>query len=89
MSSASLISHICSVCTSVLYFQVRKVYVALNAIISTPAVSCVIRKLKLDGGFILTASHNPGGINADFGIKFNTSNGGSKEFKIPQHVQIL
>jgi phosphoglucomutase len=43
---------------------------------STPAASCVIRKYKADGGILLTASHNPGGIDADFGIKYNTFNGG-------------
>jgi phosphoglucomutase len=43
---------------------------------STPALSCVIRKRKTDGGIILTASHNPGGEKGDFGIKFNMENGG-------------
>lgn len=43
---------------------------------STPAISCVIRKYKAIGGIILTASHNPGGPEGDFGIKFNTANGG-------------
>ena len=43
---------------------------------STPALSYVIRKYKTAGGIILTASHNPGGPDADFGIKFNTANGG-------------
>ena len=44
---------------------------------STPSVSCVIRKRNTDGGIVLTASHNPGGIDNDFGVKFNISNGGS------------
>ncbi|KAL4236477.1 Phosphoglucomutase-1 [Mactra antiquata] len=55
---------------------VSKVLVAHNGLMSTPAVSCVIRKYATDGGIILTASHNPGGPNADFGIKYNISNGG-------------
>lgn len=57
-------------------YGVAKVIAGQNGILSTPAVSCLIRKYKTDGGIILTASHNPGGINADFGIKFNTANGG-------------
>lgn len=47
-----------------------------NGTMSTPAVSCVIRKIKAIGGIILTASHNPGGPDGDFGIKLNTANGG-------------
>ncbi|CAF0752774.1 unnamed protein product [Didymodactylos carnosus] len=56
--------------------NVHKLIVASNGIMSTPAVSNVIRKYSTDGGIVLTASHNPGGINADYGVKFNTSNGG-------------
>lgn len=44
---------------------------------STPAISCVIRKYKAIGGIVLTASHNPGGPEGDFGIKFNAANGGT------------
>lgn len=47
-----------------------------NGILSTPAVSTIIRKYKTLGGIVLTASHNPGGPNGDFGIKFNCENGG-------------
>lgn len=55
---------------------ISKVIVAHEGLMSTPAVSCVIRKYKANGGIILTASHNPGGPDADFGIKYNISNGG-------------
>lgn len=50
--------------------------VGQNGILSTPAVSTIIRKYKTQGGIVLTASHNPGGPDADFGIKFNCDNGG-------------
>lgn len=56
--------------------QVSRLIIAQNGLMSTPSVSCVIRKYNTDGGIIMTASHNPGGPNADFGIKFNISNGG-------------
>jgi phosphoglucomutase len=55
---------------------VARVIVGQGGLLSTPAASCVIRKYKTNGGIILSASHNPGGPNADFGIKFNTPNGG-------------
>lgn len=60
--------------------QVSKLIIGQRGILSTPAVSCMIRKYKTDGGVILTASHNPGGKNADFGIKFNCCNGGQLEW---------
>ncbi len=52
------------------------VIVGQNGLLSTPAASHLIRLNGTDGGFILSASHNPGGIDADFGLKFNMSNGG-------------
>ncbi|MEW8430816.1 MAG: alpha-D-glucose phosphate-specific phosphoglucomutase, partial [gamma proteobacterium symbiont of Ctena orbiculata] len=55
---------------------VNRVLVGRGGLLSTPAASCVIRKYKTDGGIILSASHNPGGPEEDFGIKFNTPNGG-------------
>jgi len=53
-----------------------KCIVGRGGILSTPAVSNLIRKRKADGGLILSASHNPGGPNADFGLKYNGPNGG-------------
>ncbi|MCW8899977.1 MAG: alpha-D-glucose phosphate-specific phosphoglucomutase [Gammaproteobacteria bacterium] len=55
---------------------VKHVMVGENGLLSTPAVSHLIRKYNAAGGFILSASHNPGGPEGDFGIKFNISNGG-------------
>ncbi|XP_077236047.1 phosphoglucomutase, cytoplasmic-like [Tasmannia lanceolata] len=61
---------------------VRRVWVGQNGLLSTPAVSGVIRERvgadgsKASGAFILTASHNPGGPHEDFGIKYNMENGG-------------
>jgi len=54
---------------------VSKVMVGQGGILSTPAASCVIRKYRTQGGIILSASHNPGGQDEDFGIKFNIPNG--------------
>ena len=50
--------------------------VGQNGLLSTPAASNLIRQRKANGGLILSASHNPGGIDADFGLKYNISNGG-------------
>jgi phosphoglucomutase len=55
---------------------IGRVLVGRGGILSTPAASCVIRERKADGGIILSASHNPGGPNGDFGVKYNMANGG-------------
>lgn len=62
---------------------VRQIYIGQHCLLSTPAVSAMIRKLNADygkgycfGGIVLSASHNPGGPDEDFGIKFNGENGG-------------
>jgi phosphoglucomutase len=56
--------------------RVARVIVGQGGLLSTPAASCIIRKYRTNGGIILSASHNPGGPDGDFGIKFNTPNGG-------------
>ncbi|MEM1274524.1 MAG: alpha-D-glucose phosphate-specific phosphoglucomutase [Pseudomonadota bacterium] len=55
---------------------VAKIIVGQNALLSTPAASHLIRLRGADGGLILSASHNPGGPDGDFGLKYNGSNGG-------------
>jgi phosphoglucomutase len=55
---------------------VGKVLVGRGGILSTPALSCVVRKHAALGGIVLSASHNPGGPDGDFGIKYNIGNGG-------------
>jgi phosphoglucomutase len=59
-----------------------RVLVGCGGILSTPAASCVIRESEAIGGIILSASHNPGGPQGDFGVKFNTSNGGPAPEKV-------
>ena len=61
---------------------IGRVLVGRGGILSTPAASCVIRERRADGGIILSASHNPGGPNGDFGVKYNLANGGPA----PEHV---
>jgi len=56
-------------------YGVKKLVIGQNGILSTPAASHVIRIRKATGGILLTASHNPGGPKADFGMKYNLSNG--------------
>ena len=55
---------------------VGRMLVGRGGILSTPAASCLIRKHHARGGIVLSASHNPGGPDGDFGIKFNAENGG-------------
>lgn len=55
---------------------IGRVIVGRGGLMSTPAVSHLIRLHHADGGLILSASHNPGGPQGDFGVKFNTANGG-------------
>ncbi len=53
-----------------------RMIVGQGAVLSTPAASHLIRLNKTDGGFVMSASHNPGGPEEDFGLKFNAANGG-------------
>jgi len=63
-----------------------KVMVGQGGILSTPAASNIIRKYKAFGGLVLSASHNPGGPEGDFGIKYNVGNGGPAPEKITDAV---
>ena len=53
-----------------------RILIGRQGVLSTPAASCVIRKHRAFGGIILSASHNPGGPDGDFGVKYNIGNGG-------------
>ena len=63
-----------------------RVLAGRGGILSTPAASNLIRKTGAFGGIILSASHNPGGPNGDFGIKYNGSNGGPAPEKITDAI---
>jgi phosphoglucomutase len=65
---------------------VGRIKVGRGGILSTPAVSCVIRKYNALGGIVLSASHNPGGPNGDFGVKYNISNGGPAPEKVTEAI---
>ena len=65
---------------------IAELLVGKSGILSTPAASHMIRKYRLDGGIILSASHNPGGPDKDFGIKFNTANGGPAPEKVTEAI---
>lgn len=84
---------------------VGRVWIAKDGLATTPACSAIMRLRENGiafGGFILTASHNPGGIDADFGVKYNTGNGApalesltnavyerTKNIKEIKHVKLL
>ena len=63
-----------------------RLVIGKGGILSTPAVSCLIRGRAAFGGIILSASHNPGGPNGDFGIKYNIGNGGPAPEKITDAI---
>ncbi len=65
---------------------IRDVIVGQNGLLSTPAASLVIREYAAAAGFILTASHNPGGPDGDFGLKFNTPTGGQATEQVTEAV---
>ena len=66
--------------------KVGKVLIPKEGLLSTPATSHLIRKEKAIGGIILSASHNPGGIDGDFGVKLNIGNGGPAPESITNHI---
>src|SRR6185295_14568770 len=63
-----------------------RVMVGRGGILSTPAMSAVIRRRGALGGLVLSASHNPGGIDADFGIKYNIHNGGPAPGPVTERI---
>lgn len=65
---------------------VKKLIVGQNGFLSTPASSNVLLKNKTDGGFVLSASHNPGGLDGDFGIKYANETGGQIPTKISDKI---
>lgn len=65
---------------------VGKIIIGQNGILSTPAASHIIRKYQAYGGLIFSASHNAGGPEGDFGIKYNIGNGGPAPEKITQAI---
>ncbi len=63
-----------------------RVMVGRGGILSTPSMSAVIRRRGALGGLVLSASHNPGGIDEDFGIKYNISNGGPAPEEVTERI---
>ncbi len=65
---------------------IGRIKVGQRGILSTPATSTIIRKYQAIGGIILSASHNPGGPNGDFGVKYNINNGGPAPEKVTEAI---
>lgn len=63
-----------------------RILVGRDGLLSTPAMSALIRRRKAMGGILLTASHNPGGPDADFGIKYNVRNGGPAPEPVTERI---
>ena len=63
---------------------IGRILVGRGGIMSTPAASAIIRQYKAYGGIILSASHNPGGPQGDFGIKYNITSGGPAPEKVTE-----
>ncbi|MGH9841496.1 MAG: alpha-D-glucose phosphate-specific phosphoglucomutase [Blastocatellia bacterium] len=63
-----------------------RVLVGRGGLLSTPAMSAVIRRRGALGGLVLSASHNPGGIEEDFGIKYNIRNGGPAPEAVTERI---
>ena len=66
--------------------NVGKIIITKNGFLSTPAASNLIRKRNAVIGIILSASHNPGGVDGDFGIKVNIANGGPAPEKLTNQI---
>ncbi|HEY3859135.1 MAG TPA: alpha-D-glucose phosphate-specific phosphoglucomutase [Gammaproteobacteria bacterium] len=65
---------------------VKRCVVGKDGLLSTPAASLLIPAVQAAGGFILTASHNPGGPDGDFGVKFNVDNGGQASEQLTEAI---
>jgi phosphoglucomutase len=65
---------------------VQRMLIGCEGLLSTPAASCVIRARAAAGGIILSASHNPGGPDGDFGVKVNLANGGPAPEKVTEAI---
>lgn len=66
--------------------SVSRLIVGRGGLLSTPATSALIRERKAFGGIVLSASHNPGGPDGDFGIKYNVTNGGPAPERVTEAI---